>query len=142
MVLTQEEGRHPGGGDGIIARTLFTYGKTAPAVPRITARRRIHHPSPGPHDQPVGGVEVLADPQEPPMVNVVQENELIFWSVPMASESDQNGRARETKTKTIARPRAIREGPSASTRVIPVRHGEPGRSIGFPQGARWINNVR
>src|SRR2546427_10051730 len=69
MVLTQEEGRHPGGGDGIIARTLFTYGKTAPAVPRITARRRIHHPSPGPHDQPVGGAEVLADPQKPPIVN-------------------------------------------------------------------------
>src|SRR2546425_9928400 len=60
----------------------------------------------------------------------------------MAAESDQNGKASETKTKTIARPSAIREGPSASTRVIPVRHGEPGRSIGFPQGARWINNVR
>src|SRR3989441_12951652 len=69
MVLTQEEGRHPGGGDGIIARTLFTYGKTAPAVPRITARRRIHHPSPGPHDQPVGGAEGLADPPKPPIAD-------------------------------------------------------------------------
>src|SRR2546428_9047267 len=69
MVVTQEGGRHHGGGDGIIARTLFTYGKTAPAVPRITARRRIHHPSPGPHDQPVGGAEVLADPQKPPIVD-------------------------------------------------------------------------
>ena len=76
------------------------------------------------------------------MVKVVQENELMFWSVPMAAESDQNGKARDTKTKTIARPSAIREGPSASTRVIPVRHGEPGRSIGLPQGERWINNVR
>src|SRR5438445_3545545 len=70
MDLTQEEGRHPGGGDGIIARTLLTYGKTAPAVPKITARSRIHHPSPGPHDQPVGGLGVLADPQNPVIVNV------------------------------------------------------------------------
>src|SRR5438445_10577616 len=69
MDLTQEEGRHPGGGDGIIAGTLLTYGKTAPAVPKITARSRIHHPSPGPHDQPVGGAEVLGDPQKPPLVN-------------------------------------------------------------------------
>src|SRR3989442_15502514 len=66
MVLTQEEGRHPGGGDGIIARTLFTYGKTAPAVPRITARRGIHHPGPGPHGQPDGGGGVAADPHDPP----------------------------------------------------------------------------
>src|SRR5256712_10947254 len=75
MVLTQEEGRHPGGGDGIIARTLFTYGKTAPAAPRITASRRTHHPSPGPHDQPVGGAEVLADPQKLPIVNAPTSSE-------------------------------------------------------------------
>src|SRR5437667_296116 len=118
---------------------LFTYGRMAPTLPETTARRRIHHPSHRPHDQPVAGLGVLADPQNPvivnvprSVVNVVQENELMSWSVPMARESDQNGRARDTRTKTIARPRAIREGPRASTRLIPVRHGDPGRSIEFP----------
>src|SRR5207249_7017157 len=49
---------------------LFTYGRMAPTLPKTTARRRIHHPSPGPHDQPVGGLGVLADPQNPVIVNV------------------------------------------------------------------------
>src|SRR5438128_12613213 len=49
---------------------LFTYGSTAPTVPKTTATRRIHHPSPGPQDHPVGGPAVLADPQNPLIVNV------------------------------------------------------------------------
>src|SRR2546426_7263960 len=49
---------------------LFTYGRTAPTVPKTTATRRIHHPSPGPQDQPVGGPAVLADPQNPLIGNV------------------------------------------------------------------------
>src|SRR2546428_637689 len=49
---------------------LFTYGSTAPTVPKTTATRRIHHPSPGPQDQPVGGPAALADPQNPLIVNV------------------------------------------------------------------------
>src|SRR5438093_13111187 len=49
---------------------LFTYGRTAPTVPKTTATRRIHHPSPGPQDHPVGGPAVLADPQNPLIVNV------------------------------------------------------------------------
>src|SRR2546428_13343836 len=107
MVLTQEEGRHPGGGDGIIARTLFTYGKTAPAVPRITARRRIHHPSPGPHDQPVGGGEVLADPQKPPIV--------------------------DAPTSSVAGPRVAtigeKRGDKANPRAVRVRVSQP--SVGI-----------
>src|SRR5213594_3303080 len=63
------------------------------------------------------------------------------WSVPATRLSDQKGKARDTSTTTSARPMARREGPSASTRGIHVRHGDPG-GIEFPQGKRWINNVR
>jgi len=98
-----------------VARTLATsrYGDRVEVYGRIT-------------------VPSHAPPRYVSVVNVVQENELMSWSVPMARESDQNGRARDTRTKTIERPRAIREGPRASTRLIPVRHGDPGRSIEFP----------
>src|SRR5256712_13910978 len=96
MVLTQEEGRHPGGGDGIIARTLFTYGKTAPAVPRITARRRIHHPSPRPHDQPVGGAEVLADPPKPPIVDAPTSSAAAPPSATIGSKRADNATPRNS----------------------------------------------
>src|SRR5881397_1863383 len=63
------------------------------------------------------------------------------WSVPATRLSDQKGKARDTSTTTSARPMARREGPSASTRGIHVRQGDPG-GIEFPQGKRRINNVR
>src|SRR5713226_10071106 len=100
------------------------------AVPRTLATARY-----GDRVEVYGRISVPshAPPRYRSVVNVVQENELIVtWSVPTAWDSDQNGRARDTKTNTMARPRAIREGPSESTRLIPVRHGDPGRSIEFP----------
>src|SRR2546426_1703990 len=49
---------------------LFTYGRTAPTVPRTTPTRRNHHPSPGPHDHTAAGPDVPWAPQNPPIVNV------------------------------------------------------------------------
>src|SRR5437867_2659336 len=42
---------------------LFTYGRTAPTVPRTTPTRRNHHPSPGPHDHTAAGPDVPWAPQ-------------------------------------------------------------------------------
>src|SRR5213593_2168137 len=157
---------------------LFTYGRTAPTVPKTTATRttpstmrlRMSRLSVGiarPYSiekrvrttartmsntrsrryavartlataryedrvELYGRISVPshAPPRYRSVVKVVHEKELISVSVPTAWESDQNGSARDTKTRRTARPRAIREGPSTSTRGIHVRKGDP-KGIGL-----------